>query len=81
MEKEKCTIKLNHNCKYCKEAIYIDQDPITGKRGPCHLDCLLKKRDEQWIETCEILCNSEIMTGLKEAMNDFKDGKFTVLEK
>lgn len=73
------TIKLNHDCKYCGKGIYINQDPITGDRGPCHLDCLLWHREEQWRETCEIMSNPEIMKGLKSAMEDYRNGDFTTV--
>jgi len=43
MDKEKCTIKLNHDCKYCKKAIYINQNPVTLKDGSYHLSCIIEK--------------------------------------
>jgi len=39
-----------------------------------------KECDKKWEESIEIMNNPEIMEGLKNAMEDFKAGRFTVLK-
>lgn len=42
---------------------------------------LLKKIEEKWEETCEIVSNPEILEGLKKSLEDFREGRYTVLTK
>jgi len=41
-------------------------------------DCR-KHLDRKWRETCEIMANPEILNGLRNALEDFNKGRFTVI--
>ena len=60
-----------------QNGVFVDEiDKFIDKVGKKE-----KRLIKQWEETCEILSNPKIVKGFTNALEDFKQGRFEVLEK